>query len=68
MFVRKQDQATIAQRQAGQLNVTRVLRLSNSAWSEALTECEWEVLRLLAARYSNQVIARRLIVAVGTVK
>ena len=35
---------------------------------EPLTERELEVLRLLAAGHSNQVIAQQLIVAVGTVK
>jgi LuxR family transcriptional regulator, maltose regulon positive regulatory protein len=36
--------------------------------SDTLTERELEVLRLLAAGYSNQTIAHELVVAVGTVK
>jgi LuxR family maltose regulon positive regulatory protein len=40
----------------------------SDALTEVLTERELEVLRLLAHGYSNQAIAKELIVAVGTVK
>jgi LuxR family maltose regulon positive regulatory protein len=39
-----------------------------AALDEPLTDRELDVLQLLAAGYSNQAIATKLVVAVGTVK
>ena len=46
----------------------RVVEISTDTLPEPLTGRELDILRLLAAGFSNPAIAQRLIIAVGTVK